>query len=203
MALAPETPIACANIGNGPDLGDMICCFPNAQQNCSGLLGNSGIFPPGCPSGTCSWDCGNPSDIFGAQIGELDVSINNVPPIQRFLACANVPSVANSDAQGLLPQELWALTRPYIAPNLSDDTLANITSVVTDCLSSTCRNSRQKNTCYDDYCSPVKLLTTHKQPNLTAMNSCLHKLCTGGANSLSFGDADIIGIGVCGPYCGP
>ena len=72
----------------------------------------------------------------------------------------------------------------------------NVTSAVTDCLSSTCRNSRGKDDCYDSYCSPAMLLANSTTPNITAINRCLHKLCHSGDDALPYADADVIGIGV-------
>ncbi|QDS73351.1 hypothetical protein FKW77_006818 [Venturia effusa] len=142
------------------------------------------------------------SEAKDLEMEQLDESTkgNGKGPITRYQACVNLPSIARYSQSGQLSQDFTAEFETYTKPNTTELQLQRLASTVTDCLSSTCRHSRRPDLCYDNLCSPVRLLTTSSSPNVTAIDQCLKTLCSGGFNSLPFADADIVGIGVYASY---
>lgn len=191
-------PIACVGIGS--DHNNLSCCYPANQTSaaCHNIFsGANSTLSRGCQDGSrnCIADCANEKLLYTSLVQD-DRTGNGRGPITRYQACVNLPSIARFSEFGQLSQDLVSEADRYIAPNTTDNQLQRVTSAVTDCLSSTCRNSRQSNLCYEDYCSPVKLLANSSSPNITAVNQCLNTLCSGGYKSLPFANADIVGIGV-------
>jgi hypothetical protein len=85
------------------------------------------------------------------------------PPENSFLenGCLNENCLDNCDPEKLYHSVLQQSgTGTGAAPIFKYLACANVTSVVTDCISSTCRRARNSAFCYPDYCSPVKLLGT-------------------------------------------
>jgi hypothetical protein len=198
MSTASPLPIAC--VGVGSTLNNLSCCYANNQAStaCQNIFsGTNSVLSRGCKntSRDCVTDCANEGLLYTSLVQD-DRTGNGRGPISRYQACVNLPSIARFSEFGQLSPDLFTHADRYIAPNNTDSQLQGITSAVTDCLSSTCRNSRRSDLCYDNYCSPVKLLANSSSPNITAVNQCLHTLCSGGYNSLPFADADIVGVGV-------
>jgi len=165
------------------------------------LLDTKNILSTGCQGqfSDCITDCGDEQAIYRSL--EQDSLIGNgFGPISRYLACVNLPSIARYWKYGQLSSNTSNAISRYIDPNTSESQLQNITEAVTGCVSSTCQNSRRPDLCYADYCSPVKLLSNSSAPNVTAINQCMHILCSNGYKSLPFADADIVGIGVYASY---
>jgi hypothetical protein len=198
MATTSPVPIAC--LGVGADLNNLTCCYPDNQTStaCNAFFSvtNSSL-SRGCQNNTqnCVTDCANEKLLYTSLVQD-DRTGNGRGPIARYQACVNLPSIVRYFEFGQLSQDIYNNTDKYIAPDTTDIQLQGVTSAVTDCLSSTCRNSRRSDLCYDDYCSPVKLLANSSSPNVTAVNQCLKTLCSGGYKSLPFADSDIVGIGV-------
>jgi len=187
--------IACVDIGlSVPHLG---CCSADDLSNptCGKVFSaQEGVLQKGC-QGNCVQDCQNAAVLYTSHIQD-NLTGNGVGPVQRYAACVNLPSIARAASRGVLTGGFGATVRNFIPANTTDDSLRGITSTVTDCLSSTCRNSRQSGGCYDDYCSPVRLLANNTTPNITAIDRCLSKLCSSGYSALPYADADVVGIGV-------
>lgn len=126
--------------------------------------------------------------------------------LARYNACANLPAIASLSNQGSLVSYIDDVVRPHLqlAPRAADadfpDSLQQITSSVTDCLSSTCRHGREDNGCYNNFCSPVKMISNNTLPNVVGINDCLFSLCNAGTGALPWADADIVGIGVFTSY---
>jgi hypothetical protein len=196
-----DAAISCVQYGFRPVLDRDLCCFANNQTSsgCSGFFGESGgILQAACPSGNCIADCGKPALVYSLETADTHIYDQRVS-IQRYWACANLPSIANYKSKGVLNDKLSRIAGDYIPPDYTNLSIEVVSSVVTDCLSSSCRNSRRRDLCYDTHCSPIKLLSEDRIPNITAINSCLYRLCTSGLNALPFADADVVGIGVSSP----
>ena len=197
MANTLDVPIACSYIGSG---GNMSCCYTNDQSNptCEGL------FPPedsflenGCLTGNCMNNC-DPRKLYNSALQQNGTG-NGVMPILKYSACVNIPSIASyANQRGVLSPDITESIKKYIFPYTNEESLQYVTSAVTDCISSTCRESRNSTFCYTDYCSPVKLLQNNTSPNLEAINACLNVLCNNTVKALPWADADVIGIGVSG-----
>lgn len=195
------TPIACVDVGS--DANSLNCCYADDQTSSAcqdSFHSPNNTLSTGCQNNTlgCISECGDQKLLYTSFVQDDGIG-NGRGPITRFQACVNFPSIARYFALGQLSTNISTVVEKYINTSISDDQLQNITSSVTDCLSSTCRNSRAKGFCYDDYCSPVKLLTNSSSPNITAINRCLGTLCSSGYKSLPFADSDIVGIGVSVP----
>ncbi|KAF1811224.1 hypothetical protein P152DRAFT_66125 [Eremomyces bilateralis CBS 781.70] len=199
--MANETidPIACIRLGYKTD--EISCCYASNQTTdvCNRFFGQESILQAGCQSGDCIADCQSKELVYTSFLQD-NLTGNGKGPIRRYMACANVPSIATYQRMGLLTPANAAASRQFIAQNASDESLRNITSTVTDCLSSTCRASRRRRLCYDDYCSPMQLLAKNSSPNLTAIHRCLNRLCYSNYAALPYADVDVIGIGVFSSY---
>ena len=195
MANTLDIPIACSYIGSGKS---MSCCYMNDQSNpiCESL------FPPedsflenGCLTGNCENNC-DPRKLYNSAL-QQNGSGSGVMPILKYSACANIPSIASYANQvGVLSQNITESIQKFIFPHTTEESLQYVTSSVTDCISSTCRASRNSTFCYTGYCSPVKLLQNNTLPNLEGINACLNTLCNNTVKALPWADADVIGIGV-------
>ena len=191
-----DVPIACSNIGSG---GNMSCCYTNDQSNpiCESLFPPEGSFlENGCLTSNCVNNC-DPRKLYKSTLQQNGIG-NGEMPIFKYKACANIPSIASYASQGVLSPNITKSIQKFIFPHTTEDNLQDITSAVTDCISSTCRASRNSTFCYTDYCSPVKLLRNNTSPNLEAINTCLNTLCKNTVKALPWADADVIGIGVGG-----
>jgi hypothetical protein len=194
MANTLDVPIACSNIGSG---GNMSCCYTNDQSNpiCESLFPPEGSFlENGCLNGNCVNNC-DPRKLYNSALQHNGTG-NGKMPILKYMACANIPSIASYVNQGVLSPNITESIQKFIFPHTTEDSLQDVTSAVTDCISSTCRASRNSTFCYTDYCSPVKLLRNNTSPNLEAINTCLNTLCDNTVKALPWADADVIGIGV-------
>lgn len=190
-------PLFCDNIGNTTDQLD--CCFPNepTSQACRNNFNpNAKTFYGGCYNGDCLKTCSNVTDIYQSLAQDDPYEGNGSGPIRRYLTCANVPAMAGYLSQDVLEQNISSSIGAHVSREASGDQLKGVTSAVTDCLTSTCRNARNKSRCRDP-CSAVNLLINNTTPSVQGVNSCLYSLCDGGYNSLPYADADIVGIGVC------
>lgn len=194
MANSSSDPIACMSIGSS--LENPSCCYTNDQSDpiCENLT-NGSLLQNGCPSNDCISDCSDVKQIYASRL-QQNLTGNGYLPIARYMACANVPSIASYADQGVLSPNINKSVQQYLIPNTSEDDLQTVTSAVTDCLSSTCRNSRNSSFCYDEFCSPVKLLQSNISPNVEEINTCLYTLCSHPVQVLPWADADVIGIGV-------
>lgn len=209
--------LACANIGN---ISTLQCCttsHPNSAACQSSFADRTGILDRGCRldflGEDCIAGCQNKRKLYTSflQNGRLDGSGQG--PVERFAACVNVPAVAKAartsgvstasdgdsqdeDVQDLtLPAGFSREVEQHIGV-FTDGDLMKVTSAVTDCLSSTCRFSRRRDLCYDNYCSPVALLVDNTTPNVTAISRCVEQICGMGYNALPYADPDITGVGV-------
>ncbi|KAH6704377.1 hypothetical protein BKA61DRAFT_740098 [Leptodontidium sp. MPI-SDFR-AT-0119] len=193
MADTSAVPIACSNIGSE---GRLSCCYANDQNNaiCEDLFGGSSFLANGCLTGNCINDC-SPRKLYNSTLQETSMGTGQ-RPIAKYMACANIPSIAGYINQNVLSSNITNSIQGFISSHTTDDSLRNVTSAVTDCISSNCRASRNSKSCYTDYCSPVRLLRNNTSPDLEAINTCLNTLCGGGVKYLPWADADIIGIGV-------
>ncbi|KAH8800409.1 hypothetical protein F5884DRAFT_550256 [Xylogone sp. PMI_703] len=199
MANSSITPIACTNLGSS--FTNFSCCYPNDQNNsiCDKLfLPPGNLFQNGCPSGDCAAGCSDVTQIYTSQL-QANLTGNGALPIARYMACANLPSIASYVNHKVLSKNITQSVQPWIDLNTSDSSLESVTLAVTDCLSSTCERSRNATLCYD-YCSPVKLLRNSTSPNLENINACLDQMCSHPIRSLPWADADVIGIGVFSSY---
>ncbi|KAK4153027.1 hypothetical protein C8A00DRAFT_44031 [Chaetomidium leptoderma] len=124
--------------------------------------------------------------------------------LARYKACANLPAIATLSSQGLLAPYIDQVAQKHLrlGPDESEfqNSLQQITSSVTDCLSSTCRHARDNSYCYYNVCSPVKLISNGTLPNIQGRNGCLNKICNAGTGALPWADADIVGVGVFSSY---
>jgi hypothetical protein len=193
MADTLDVPIACSNFGFGKNLS---CCYVNNQSSpiCDSL------FPPenrflenGCLTGNCLDNC-DPEKLYHSVLQQSGIG-TGAAPILKYMACANIPSIASYANQGVLSPNINRSIQQFILPHTPGD-IQDVTSAVTDCISSTCREARNSAFCYTDYCSPVKLLGNNSLPNLEAINTCLNTLCYSPIRSLPWADANVIGIGV-------
>jgi hypothetical protein len=189
-------PIYCDSIGLNPTT--LPCCQANNQSAsaCRSNFGpNNQTFTHVCLSGDCISDCRNVSLLYSSAIQDLAYFGNGQASIRRYEACANVPAMAGYLSAGILSPFISSSISPYISQNASNDGLKSVTLAVTECLTSTCSNARNRGRCKEQ-CSAVNLLINSTTPNVEGLNACLHNLCTGGYKSLPYADADVIGIGV-------
>ena len=196
MANTLDVPIACSDIGSG---GKMSCCYTNDQSNpiCEKLFPPEGSFlENGCLTGNCMNNC-DPRQLYNSTLQQLGIG-NGKMPILKYGACANIPSIASYANQGMLSPNITKSIQKFIFPHTTEDSLQYVTSAVTDCISSTCRESRNSTFCYTDYCSPVKLLRNNTSPDLGMINTCLNTLCDNTVKASPWADTDVIGIGVGG-----
>lgn len=196
MANSSLVPIACMKIGSSPT--NLSCCYPDDQTNpiCDAIFTPQNNFlQTGCPGPDCAGGCSDVKQIYASRLEE-NLTGNGNLPIARYMACANLPSISTYASQKVLSSNIADAIGQYIVPNVSTSSLGNVTSAVTDCLSSTCRQSRNSSACYDNYCSPVKLLRNDTSPNLENINACLYQLCSNPVEALPWADADVIGVGV-------
>ncbi|KAK4207526.1 hypothetical protein QBC37DRAFT_298552 [Rhypophila decipiens] len=201
--------LACDALGTRPSLSQLPCCHINDQDSptCRRL------FPPTLKQGMLGRVCLNQPDsicplfLACSDVSSLYTSLEQTEQtgdglwlIKRYVACANMPTIATAAYAGELSRNISSVVTNYIPPlpklNAFETRLQQITSAVTDCLSSTCRASRDVDFCYEDHCSPTKLLTNGTLPNLEGINDCLFTLCNADNRALPWPDADVIGIGV-------
>jgi len=188
--------VACIDIGSGAT--GLSCCHVHNQSDptCQDIFSQQdGLLQKGCQSDHCVADCQNARILYSSLV-QTNLNGSGQVPIARYAACVNVPAIFRSLSQGALTPNFSSAAQQYVSTNITENSLQNITSTVTDCLSSTCRNSRNSDLCYDNYCSPVKLLANSTTPNITAINGCLNQLCYSGFSALPYADADVVGIGV-------
>ncbi|KAE8443846.1 hypothetical protein EG329_001255 [Mollisiaceae sp. DMI_Dod_QoI] len=198
MANTSEVPIACSNIGTG---GSISCCYPSDQSSsaCQSLFpAEDNVLVNGCLTGNCVNNC-DPMGLYNSSVQQNGTG-NGQLPILKYLACVNIPSIASYGNQSVLSSNISKSIEGFLFSNTSQERLQRVTSAVTDCISSTCRSSRNSFFCYPEYCSPVKLLRNDTSPNLDAINTCLNTLCSNNVKSLPWADADVIGIGVFASY---
>ncbi|OCK87740.1 uncharacterized protein K441DRAFT_592582 [Cenococcum geophilum 1.58] len=179
----------------------MSCCYTNDQSNpiCERLFPPEGSFLKyGCLTGNCVNDC-DPRKLYNSTLQQNGAG-NGQMPILKYMACANIPSIASYANRDVLSPNITKSIQKFIFPHTTEDSLQNVTSAVTDCLSSTCRRSRDSTFCYTNYCSPVKLLRNNTSPNLEAIHTCLNTLCDKTVKALPWADTDVIGIGVFSSY---
>lgn len=196
-----SSPIACINIGSTTKSVD--CCYPDSLSSavCQQIFDtNNGTLKKGCtgqvdPAG-CLSQCHRRSILYGSLQQDV-LQGNGVGPIRRYSACVNVPSIFNALNNNVLTGDFADSAQRFLGSNNgSAPDVPSITNTVTDCLSSTCRNSRGKDDCYYNHCSPVRLIGSDGVPNITAIDGCLDQLCSSGYNALPWADADVVGIGV-------
>jgi len=185
-------PIFCDNIGNGTKLQ---CCSLDNQSSTK----CQEIFAPGTvtlryPAGDWIANCQNTSLLYNSLLQENQTG-NSLELFRRYNTCANVPAIARYLSQGVLSPNISSSVVSSISQKPTTSDLRNITSAVTDCLTQTCRNSRQSSRCYDR-CLPVRLIANSTAPNIEGVTDCLYTLCTGNSKSLPYADPDVIGIGV-------
>ncbi|KAM7187632.1 hypothetical protein V8F33_011099 [Rhypophila sp. PSN 637] len=204
-----STILACDALGTRPSLSQLPCCHINDQDSpaCRRL------FPPTLKQGMLGRVCLNQPDsicplfLACSDVSSLYTSLEQTEQtgdglwlIKRYVACANMPTIATAAYAGELSRNISSVVTNYIPPlpklNGFETRLQQITSAVTDCLSSTCRASRDVDFCYEAHCSPTKLLTNGTLPNLEGINDCLYTLCNADNRALPWPDADVIGIGV-------
>lgn len=186
----------CDNIGETSS--DLRCCYVNNQTApiCRLSFNSSGpIFSSGCNNGNCISKCLNPKFLYGSESQDDASTGNGQAPIQRFRTCTNVPAMARFAAQGSLSEEIAVLVSQHVPFNASAASLRNVTSLVTECLTQTCKASRNQRAC-SGACSAVNMLESSTMPSIGGVNECLNQLCTGGYDSLPYADADVVGIGV-------
>ena len=188
--------IFCDNIGNTTN--KLHCCYANQQSSsvCERDLYTSvPWFSGGCDGGDCVANCQNSTWLYESKIQDDAYEGNGFGPIRRYQTCANVPAIAGYASQGALSSNISAVVESYVSPNATAASLTGITSTVTECLTQTCRASRNRGAC-ESSCSAVNLITNSTTPNVQSLNSCLNTLCGGQWDSLPYADADVIGIGV-------
>jgi len=207
-----STIIACDNLGTKTSLDNLPCCRLGDMNSptCRSFFGPSlkeGLLGKLClgPDPTCPLfvNCSDVSSLYSS-LEQTDQKGDGSWLIRRFVACANMPRIAGLAWAGKLSNNISNVVTGYI-PNLPKLTafetrLQLITSSVTDCLSSTCRASRDVDYCYENHCSPTRLLTNGTLPNLEGINDCLHTLCNSDRRALPWPDADVVGIGVFSSY---
>jgi hypothetical protein len=198
MATAASNQLAC--LGVGLNFNSLECC---SLSNLTSSTCQDAFYSPrnilslGCREGAqnCLQDCSDTELLYSSLVQENGTGTGSWA-ISRYQACVNLPSIARQSQFQQLPSNISDVVAQYIPSNISESRIQNISSAVTDCLSSTCRNSRGRNNCYNNYCSPVKLLSNSSSPNVTAVNECLNYLCSNPYQSLPYADPDIVGIGV-------
>ncbi|KAF2491244.1 hypothetical protein BU16DRAFT_621842 [Lophium mytilinum] len=198
----PNTALFCDNIGHSNATSDLECCYLNDQNSsvCQRNFGaGSGTFSGGCNlTGNCIADCQS-TEVLYSSVAQLSAyGGTGFGPIRRFATCVNIPAMAGYSSHKLLGN-LASVIDPHLPQNRTNADLSGVTSAVTECLTQTCRASRNKKACINS-CAPVNLLTNSTTPNIEGVNDCLHTLCHGGYDSLPYADADIIGIGVFAAY---
>ncbi|KAF2678340.1 hypothetical protein K458DRAFT_423276 [Lentithecium fluviatile CBS 122367] len=153
----------------------------------------------GCPNGDCMVDCANVTNIYQSILQNKAYEGDGSGPIRRYRTCANVPAVAGYLEQGILNENIKSTIGNFEPNNAPDEGLKAVTSAVTECLTFTCRNARNKTDCKEP-CSAVNMLINNTMPNIEGVNDCLSSLCKGDYNSLPYAEADIVGIGVFASY---
>ncbi|KAH8728544.1 hypothetical protein GQ44DRAFT_769508 [Phaeosphaeriaceae sp. PMI808] len=190
----------CDNIGKTSS--DVRCCYIDNQTApiCRQNFNASGpIFSGGCNNGNCILQCQNPKWLYKSDSQDDPSTGNGQAPIQRFRTCANVPAIAGFAAQGSLSEEIASLVGRHVPFDAPAASLRSVTSVVTECLTQTCKASRNQRAC-SGACSAVNMLKSSTIPDIGGVNECLNKLCTGNYDSLPYADADVVGIGVFSSY---
>ncbi|KAM7184416.1 hypothetical protein V8F20_012239 [Naviculisporaceae sp. PSN 640] len=210
MATTNSTILACDGLGTQPALSKLPCCHITDQDSptCKRLFPatlKQGLLGKVClgPDSTCPlfMNCSDVSSLYSS-LEQTEQKGDGSWLIRRYAACANMPTIATAAYGGNLTTGISNVVTGYIPPfpklKLSgfETKLQSITSAVTDCLSSTCRASRDVDFCYEDHCSPARLLRNGTLPNLEGINDCMWTLCNADERALPWPDADVIGIGV-------
>ncbi|KAF2841390.1 hypothetical protein M501DRAFT_1014191 [Patellaria atrata CBS 101060] len=203
-ASGSNSPIACVDLGLRN--GTLPCCYEEDSPNnpvCETAFLQTDIHKSllqlGCPGGDCLAQCRDPRLLYTTLLAD-NFTGHGDAPIARYRACTNLPAISRSISRGTLDRTLAESAEGYIPSNVPEDILQTITASVTDCLSSTCRNSRDPNFCYNDYCSPTRLLINSSTPNVQEINNCLYRLCHSEHRALPYADQDVVGIGVYSSY---
>lgn len=202
--------VACDGIGkflslNHPIASD-VCCYLHDQESaaCRRIFApTNGLLDSACLTSPEKCDlfnrCRSPGTLY-TSAEQNNGRGNGSLLLARYKACANLPTIATLSGQGLLLQYIDEVARKHlpIGPDHSEFglSLQQITSSVTDCLSSTCRSARDNSYCYYNACSSVRLISNGSLPNIAGINSCLNNICNTGTGALPWADADIVGVGV-------
>lgn len=195
--------VACTGLGNFTIT--LSCCTANnfTDPACHGTL--SLLLQDGCPNrgSDCISSCSDSEWIYSSKIEDNGFG-DGSGPRARYSACVNLPAIARASLNHVLPPNISSVVDKYVPRNTTEQQLEAVTAAVTDCLSSTCRNSRDGRdglrSCYHEYCSPTTLLTNNTAPNIAAINNCIFKLChQDDYGQLPYADDDVVGIGVCFP----
>ncbi|KAF2799252.1 hypothetical protein K505DRAFT_266015 [Melanomma pulvis-pyrius CBS 109.77] len=201
MAQSQITPIFCNSIGN-TTAAALQCCHPNNQTSSICQVDfdpNGPTFLGGCSSGDCIAECQDIGLLYSS-VAQIDPYFGNgKAPIRRYQTCANVPAMAGYLSHNALEPSISSSVLPFVSPHTTDDDLRKVTRAITECLTSTCENARNRSIC-SSQCSAVNLLINSTTPNVEGLNDCLGSLCNGHYGSLPFADADVIGIGVFTSY---
>lgn len=187
------TPIFCPNLGVHPQGITSECCFLDDQTggDC-GIAFGSGSFWTKCPTGNCVDDCQNAAFLY-----ESPRSLNNTETLPfNYWTCANLPNVAHLLDEDILIPNVTSHIRQFIPQNTDATALANVTSMVTRCLTGMCDSARDSTDC-ENACLPVKLFNENMAPDLDGISDCIYTLCHAEMGSIPFADSDVIGIGVC------
>jgi hypothetical protein len=188
--------VFCDNIGNTTN--QLHCCYADQQSSpiCQANL-YTGVpyFSGGCDGGDCIANCQNSTWLYESKIQDDAFEGNGIGPVRRYGTCANVPAMAGYASQGILNSNISSIVEPHVSPSASAQDITIITSTVTECLTQTCRASRNRTACANS-CQAVNLLINSTTPNLQGLNTCLNTLCRGKWDSRPYADADIIGVGV-------
>ncbi|KAJ0336235.1 hypothetical protein COL922a_008197 [Colletotrichum nupharicola] len=195
-----NVPMGCYDVGYGFE--DKVCCYPNNQTDTScpsfiGLDPKLLFLKIACLSGNCVQDCQDLGQLYTVGCKGNPYAPINMKNTKMYATCLAVPAIAGNAAGGVLHPDRAAMVRQFIPPNdATHENLRRVTSAVTGCLTQACLTARNNTFCYDDYCSPTRLLINSTMPNQKAINDCLTVLCQGGSKAVPFADSDIIGIGV-------
>lgn len=197
MAMRHTDPLFCDNVGETNN--SLQCCYLDDQDSpiCQENFNNpkKKTFLEGCPNRNCITDCQNLTLLYSSILQVDPTEGNGKGPIRRYLTCANVPNMAQHFSRSVLDPKISMQIERHVSRDASIDSLKGITFTVTECLTATCRNARDKEICQNQ-CSSVNLLINSTTPNITGLNQCLNSLCTGNYHSLPYADADVIGVGV-------
>lgn len=193
---AKQNPIFCDNIGD--ETSDLRCCFPGDQSvpACrDNLKAGADTFESAFQHHHPVEYCQKPAFIYFSKSQNDGLRGNGGLPKVRFSTCVNVPNMARYLDQNALEPNISSQVGAYVSNNASIEDLKHVTAAVTDCLTATCRNARDKSKCKYT-CSGVNLLINSTTPNITGIDECLGTLCQGGYKSLPYADPDVVGIGV-------
>ena len=107
-----------------------------------------------------------------------------------------MPSIAGYPSQQhVLEPYITSSIANNISSTATNDDKKKGTHAVTECLTQTCRNARNRKDCRGP-CSAVNLLVNSSMPDVQGISNCLLSLCSTGYDALPYADADVVGIGV-------